>query len=98
MAVQSRPAGPPEAAVQPWYTRTADEVLAALDVDPAVGLSAARAAELLAANGPNALPEEKPPPGWRRFLDQYRSLHADHPGRGGRGLAGDQGVEHRGSC
>ena len=24
-------------------------------------------------NGPNALPEEKPKPGWRRFLDQYRS-------------------------
>ena len=44
-----------------------------LDVDPAVGLTAARAAELLAANGPNALPEEKPKPGWRRFLEEYRS-------------------------
>ena len=32
-----------------------------------------RAAELLRADGPNALPEEKPTPGWRRFLDQYRS-------------------------
>src|SRR2546430_16281243 len=40
---------------------------------PAAGLTAARAAELLAANGPNALPEEKPKPGWRRFLDEYRS-------------------------
>jgi Ca2+-transporting ATPase len=42
-------------------------------VDPATGLTAARAAELLASNGPNALPEEKPKPGWRRFLDEYRS-------------------------
>src|ERR1700751_428678 len=38
-----------------------------------MGLPAARAAELLSANGPNALPEEKPKPGWRRFVDQYRS-------------------------
>ena len=73
MAVQSRPAGLPDAMVQPWYTRTAAEVLAAFDVDPAVGLPAARTAGLLAANGPNALPEEKPVPGWRRFLAQYRT-------------------------
>ena len=38
---------------------------AALHVDPAVGLTAARAGELLSANGPNALPEEKPKPDWR---------------------------------
>ena len=44
-----------------------------LSVDPATGLSASRAAELLAANGPNALPEEKPEPGWRRFIEEYRS-------------------------
>ena len=42
-------------------------------MESAAGLSAARAAELLAAHGPNALPEEKPTPGWRRFLDQYRT-------------------------
>src|SRR5262249_41384973 len=53
--------------------RSPDEVAAVLEVDPAVGLTAARAAELLAANGPNALPEEKPKPGWRRFLGEYRS-------------------------
>ena len=46
---------------------------AAVGVDPAVGLTAARAAELLSAHGPNALPEEKPKPGWRRFLEEYRS-------------------------
>jgi Ca2+-transporting ATPase len=55
------------------YARSPDEVAAALNVHPGTGLTAARAAELLAANGPNALPEEKPKPGWRRFLDQYRS-------------------------
>ena len=58
---------------QTWYSRSPDEVAAALDVDPAAGLPGSRAAELLAANGPNALPEEKPKPGWRRFLDEYRS-------------------------
>lgn len=56
-----------------WYARTPQEVAAALGVDPAVGLPSARAAELLAAHGRNALPEEKPPPTWRRFLAQYRS-------------------------
>ncbi|MFB8202202.1 cation-translocating P-type ATPase [Kitasatospora purpeofusca] len=63
------PAGPPE----PWHTRTPEQVAARLGVDPAVGLSAARAAELLAADGPNTLPEEKRKPDWLRFLDQYRS-------------------------
>src|SRR5215470_13893422 len=56
-----------------WYSRTPEQVAADLGVDPAAGLTAAKAAELLQANGPNALPEEKPKPGWRRFLDQYRS-------------------------
>ena len=40
---------------------------------PWSGLTDAQAAQLLAANGPNALPEEKPKPGWQRFLGQYRS-------------------------
>ncbi len=56
-----------------WYALSPDEVAARLGVDPAVGLPAARAAELLRTNGPNALPEEKTIPGWRRFLDQYRA-------------------------
>ncbi|MER6446810.1 ATPase [Streptomyces venezuelae] len=56
-----------------WYARSPEEVVAAFGVDPATGLSAARAAELLAANGPNALPEERRTPAWRRFLAQYRS-------------------------
>ncbi|MET8450200.1 cation-transporting P-type ATPase [Streptomyces sp. NPDC005209] len=56
-----------------WYARPADEVAAAFGVLPSVGLSAQRAAELLRTNGPNALPEEKALPGWRRYLAQYRS-------------------------
>src|SRR5262249_21349337 len=73
MAVRADATEHPATGGQAWYSRSPDEVTSALDVDPAVGLSAARAAELLAANGPNALPEEKPKPGWRRFLEQYRS-------------------------
>jgi Ca2+-transporting ATPase len=73
MAVQADAKGQPATAGQNWYARSTDDVVAALGVDPAVGLTAARAAELLAANGPNALPEEKPKPGWRRFLEQYRT-------------------------
>jgi len=33
----------------------------------------ARAAELLATNGPNALPEERAKPAWVRIVEQYRS-------------------------
>ena len=58
---------------QRWYSRSAGDVAAVLQVEPAEGLSAGRAAELLRTNGPNALPEEKPKPGWLRFLDEYRS-------------------------
>jgi Ca2+-transporting ATPase len=56
-----------------WYARSADAVAAELGVDPAMGLSSARAAELLRSDGPNALPEERPIPAWRRFVDQYRA-------------------------
>ncbi|MBL7490353.1 HAD-IC family P-type ATPase [Frankia sp. AgB1.9] len=56
-----------------WYARSAEETAACLEVEPTVGLSVEKAAKRLAANGPNALPEEKPKPGWRRFIDQYRN-------------------------
>ncbi|MEU8517861.1 HAD-IC family P-type ATPase [Kitasatospora sp. NPDC048722] len=72
MAQQADGSGPQESP-GPWYARTPEEVAARLGVDPAVGLSAVRAAELLAVHGPNALPEEEQRPGWLRFLDQYRS-------------------------
>ena len=72
MAVQAGTTGPSTRADRTWYSRPPDEVSAALSVDPASGLPGSRAAELLAANGPNALPEEKPKPGWLRFLEEYR--------------------------
>jgi Ca2+-transporting ATPase len=67
----STQAVPPAGSV--WYARPAEDVCAALGVDVAVGLPAASAAESLRTAGPNALPEEKPKPGWLRFLDEYRS-------------------------
>ena len=56
-----------------WYSVAPGDVAAKLGVDPSVGLSSQKAAELLKNDGPNALPVEKAVPGWRRFLDQYRS-------------------------
>ena len=56
-----------------WYALSAEDVAARFDVDPANGLAAAKAAELLQKDGPNTLPVEKSEPGWRRFLDQYRA-------------------------
>ena len=73
MAVRTEGKEPPAAVGRTWYARSADEVAADLNVDPSAGLSAARAGELLGEIGQNKLPEEKPRPGWRRFLDQYRT-------------------------
>jgi P-type Ca2+ transporter type 2C len=56
-----------------WYALSPDEVAHKLAVDPASGLPAATAVQRLKTDGPNALPAEKPPPTWRRFLVQYRS-------------------------
>ena len=67
------PGSPADKSVTAWYALPPDDVAAKLSVDPAVGLSAARAAEVLATNGPNALPVEKPPPAIRRFLAEYTS-------------------------
>ncbi len=58
---------------QRWYAVAPTQVARRLQVDPGVGLSADRAAQLLAEHGPNALPDEAPAPGWKRFLDQYRT-------------------------
>ena len=74
MTVRSDSVGEqPRASEDGWYARAPEDVVAAFGVNPAVGLSAARAAELLTAQGPNSLPEEKRTPAWRRFLEQYRS-------------------------
>jgi Ca2+-transporting ATPase len=56
-----------------WYALAPEDVASRLGVDTATGLSAAKAAELLKANGPNALPAEKAPPRWHQFVAQYKS-------------------------
>jgi Ca2+-transporting ATPase len=73
MTVKSDMMRQPAGEAGDWYARPVDEVATVLGVDPAAGLTAARATERLSANGPNALPEEKQVPSWRRFLLQYRS-------------------------
>ena len=56
-----------------WYAMAPEEVAQRLNVDPAQGLSAAKAAERLKKDGPNALPAEATTPVWQQFLSQYRS-------------------------
>ena len=90
----------PPGDLTPTRTGTAStptEVTARLHVDPVVGLANETAAQLLAQNGPNALPAEKSVPAGGGSSSSTE-LHADHPGRRGDRFAGDQGVEHRGAA
>jgi len=75
MAMTESPVAPntSDAPATGWYALTPEEVAKRLDVDPAQGLSAGRATELLQKNGPNALPAEATVPGWKQFLAQYSS-------------------------
>ncbi len=66
MTIDTRLADAGKAVDTDWYTLMPTEVAAKLWVDPSKGIPAARASELLTASGPNALPEEKPTPRWRR--------------------------------
>src|SRR5947209_2312236 len=56
-----------------WYAAVAKEVATKLGVEPTVGLSSEQAAQLLAEDGPNALPAETTVPGWWRFVRQFGS-------------------------
>ena len=73
MATTTDRARAPARGEERWYAVAPTRVAQRLDVDPAIGLSEDRAAELLAEHGPNALPAEEPAPGWKRFLAQYRT-------------------------
>ncbi len=73
MTTTTRPDPDHADGVRRWYDVSPDEVIARLGVDPSVGLSRQKAAELLEQHGPNALPAEAAVPGWRRFIEQYRS-------------------------
>ena len=63
----------PVPAEQRWYALEPADVASRLGVNVDSGLSAAEAAERLKRDGPNALPEEKPPSRLRRLLGQYTS-------------------------
>ncbi|MDP4302635.1 cation-translocating P-type ATPase [Leptothrix discophora] len=56
-----------------WHAVDPTDALRRLDVDPAVGLSAAEVARRAQRHGPNALPETAPPSSWRRLLRQFVS-------------------------
>ena len=64
-------AAPAAAAPDAPWSRGGDDIAADLGTDTATGLSAQRAAERLAADGPNELPSKPPVPAWKRFLAQF---------------------------
>jgi len=68
---ETPPAEPPKGEI--WHNLSAEDVLAKLG-SAAAGLSAAEAAQRLAANGPNELKEGKRISPWRIFLGQFKSL------------------------
>ena len=73
-----------------WYALTPEQVEKRLDVDPTQGLSAAKAAEPLQKNGPNALPGRADGARLEAVPGSVPELHADHPRRGGRRLDPDR--------
>jgi Ca2+-transporting ATPase len=74
MATTTQTPGPaPQPPDKAWYAQSPEDVGGTLGADVAQGLTAAEAASRLQKNGPNALPAEKPKPGWLRFVDEYRS-------------------------
>ncbi len=64
----------PSFAPQPWHALPAAAVAAALQVDPARGLSATEAAERRRILGDNALVEAAPEPLWRKVARQFAEL------------------------
>jgi Ca2+-transporting ATPase len=57
-----------------WYSLAPEAVAKQLQVDPAVGLSAAEAQQRLQKYGPNKLAGKPKEPGWHAFLRQYRDF------------------------
>jgi len=57
-----------------WYTLPAAQVAGDFGCDPGRGLDLRQAAERLTKYGANRLTEKPPRPGWRKFLDQFKSL------------------------
>ena len=57
-----------------WYSLSADDTAARLDVDPAVGLSSAEAARRLEQHGPNRMAAKQQESGLHAFLRQYQDF------------------------
>jgi len=57
-----------------FHHRSVDDVVAALAVDPAVGLTSDEAARRLAHHGANELDEAPRDPAWKRFARQFTDL------------------------
>jgi P-type Ca2+ transporter type 2C len=56
------------------YQQRLDEVLAALNTDPQLGLSQAEALKRREKFGRNELTAGKPVPAWRKFLEQFQDV------------------------
>ncbi|HSL66217.1 MAG TPA: HAD-IC family P-type ATPase, partial [Gaiellaceae bacterium] len=69
---EETPTAQAPAAERPWHELPGDAVAAALEVDPARGLTAAEAAARLDRYGPNRFAEAATEPRWRAFVRQYR--------------------------
>jgi Ca2+-transporting ATPase len=57
---------------QPWFSREATDVVAAMDSDTTQGLTAAEATARMTRYGPNRITGEKPPSPWAVALRQLR--------------------------
>ena len=97
VAIETEASGVDATTAGHWYSVPADAVATAFDVDPQAGLSDARAAELLATNGPERAPRgaSRRPVGSDSWT-QYRSYMQLILCRRGDRVAARQGVEHGG--
>jgi len=57
-----------------WYQEEAAQVAQRFGVDPTVGLSKSETEARLQKYGRNKMEEAPEPPGWRRFLNQYKDF------------------------
>ena len=73
-SISARRARHDEACPAAPYRASADEVLAALGVDPETGLSSSEARARLARYGPNRIQEARSKPAWRRLLEQFTDV------------------------
>jgi P-type Ca2+ transporter type 2C len=69
--VTAAPEAQPKTADRPWYELSGEEVAAAMEVDPARGLTVAEAASRLQRYGPNKFAEGKTESRWHAFVRQY---------------------------